>query len=111
MATPPPVTDTIGSLRYGDRIFRRSPNKTRANAKLHILDTLGVALAGVSTPAAEIALDYCKSLGASHEASIWGTRRQGIGFHARRSPTACSRMRSISTIGTRSFTSAIRPAC
>ncbi len=34
---------------------------------------LGVALAGVSTPPAEIALDYCKRLGVSTEASIWGT--------------------------------------
>ena len=34
---------------------------------------LGVALAGVSTAPAQIALDYCKRLGASNEASIWGT--------------------------------------
>ena len=47
--------------------------KTLADAKLHILDTLGVALAGVSTEAAEIALDYCQGLGARNESSIWGT--------------------------------------
>ena len=48
---------------------------TRANAKLHILDTFGVALAGVDQPAAKIALDYCaktrrlaRSIGVGHAA-------------------------------------------
>jgi 2-methylcitrate dehydratase PrpD len=53
--------------------FSTISEQTRANAKMHILDALGVALAGVDQPAAQIALDYCKSLGASTQASIWGT--------------------------------------
>jgi 2-methylcitrate dehydratase PrpD len=72
MATPPPVTDTLARF-VAETDFSTISETTRANAKLHILDTLGVALAGVSTPVAEIALDYCKNLGASTEASIWGT--------------------------------------
>jgi 2-methylcitrate dehydratase PrpD len=72
MATPPPVTDTLARF-VTETDFSTISEPTRTNAKLHILDTLGVALAGVSTPPAEIALDYCKSLGVSTEASIWGT--------------------------------------
>jgi 2-methylcitrate dehydratase PrpD len=40
---------------------------------MHILDTFGVALAGSKTSVANITVDYCKNLGASSEASIWGT--------------------------------------
>ncbi len=72
MATPPPVTDAIARF-VTETEFSTLTAKTRANAKLHILDVLGVALAGASTQAAVIARDYCKSLGASAEASIWGT--------------------------------------
>ena len=72
MATPPPVTDTLARF-VTETEFSTISETTRAHAKLHILDTLGVALAGVSTPVAEIALDYSKNLGASTEASIWGT--------------------------------------
>ena len=72
MAIPPPVTDTLARF-VTETDFSTISGTTRTNAKLHILDTFGVALAGVSTPVAEIALDYCKNLGASTEASIWGT--------------------------------------
>lgn len=72
MATPPPVTDTIARF-VTETDFSAFSAATKANAKLHILDALGVALAGVSTPPAQIALDYCRRLGAAIEASIWGT--------------------------------------
>ena len=72
MATPPPVTDAIARF-VTETEFSTLTTKTRANAKLHILDVLGVALAGVSTQPAVIARDYCKSLGVSAEASVWGT--------------------------------------
>ncbi len=73
MATPPPVTDTMARF-VTESDFATIPEQTRANAKLHILDTLGVALAGADQPASAIALDYCRRLGSSNEASIWGTR-------------------------------------
>jgi len=73
MATPPPVTDTLARFAT-DTDFASISEKTLANAKMHILDTLGVALAGSKTAAADIAIDYCKKLGASNEASIWGTK-------------------------------------
>jgi 2-methylcitrate dehydratase PrpD len=74
MATPP-VTDTLARFVVATEISSMS-EKTLSNAKLHILDTLGVALAGVATPVAQIALGYCKNLGASSEASIWGTKNK-----------------------------------
>lgn len=72
MAMPPPVTDTLARF-VTETDFSTISEQTLANAKMHILDALGVALAGVDQPAAQIALDYCKSLGASTQASIWGT--------------------------------------
>ncbi len=75
MATPPPVTDRLAQF-VTETHFSTIPEQTRANAKLHILDTFGVALAGVDQPAAKIALDYTARLGASQEASLWGTRQK-----------------------------------
>ncbi len=72
MATTAPVTDAIARF-VTETDFSSISAKTYANAKLHLLDVLGVALAGVSTAPAQIALDYCKRLGISNEASIWGT--------------------------------------
>ena len=46
MATPPPVTDRLARF-VNDTDMSTMSGKTLANAKLHILDTLGVALAGV----------------------------------------------------------------
>ena len=73
MATPPAVTRELAEFVYRTE-FSTIPEETRANAKLHILDTVGVALAGVDQPAAHIALAYCKRLGHSSEASVWGTK-------------------------------------
>ena len=75
MATPSPVTDRLAQF-VTETNFSTISAQTRANAKLHILDTLGVALAGVDQPAARIALDYCAKQGASQEASIWGTTQK-----------------------------------
>lgn len=73
MATPPPVTDTLARF-VTETNFSSISEETQANAKLHILDTLGVALAGSKTAVADITIDYCTKLGASSEASIWGTK-------------------------------------
>lgn len=73
MSTPPLVTDALARF-VAETDDTSISQKTLANAKMHILDTLGVALAGVSTPVAEIAINYCRGLGASQEASIWGTK-------------------------------------
>jgi 2-methylcitrate dehydratase PrpD len=72
MATPPPVTDIFARF-VAETDYSMISDKTLANAKMHILDTLGAALAGVSTETASIAFDYCKSIGRSEESSIWGT--------------------------------------
>ena len=73
MATPPPVTDTLARF-VTEADYSTISDKALANAKMHILDTLGAALAGVSTETASIAFDYCKRVGGNDEASIWGTR-------------------------------------
>jgi 2-methylcitrate dehydratase PrpD len=75
MATPPPVTDTLARF-VAETDYSTISDNALTNAKMHILDTLGVALAAVSTPVAAIALDYCKRVGNSLEASIWGTREK-----------------------------------
>ena len=72
MATPPPVTDTLARF-VAEADYSTISEKALTNAKMHILDTLGVALAAVPTPVAKIALDYCKRAGGSNESPIWGT--------------------------------------
>ena len=47
-----------------------------ANAKLHILDTLGVALAGYEHPVAKIALDYCKYMDGPPDVTVWGSNQK-----------------------------------
>src|SRR5215813_6014887 len=73
MPTPPPVTDTLARF-VAETDYSTISDKTLANAKIHILDTFGAALAGVSTDTASIAFQYCQKMGYSEEASIWGTR-------------------------------------
>lgn len=46
------------------------------NAKLHILDTLGVALAGYEHPVASIVLDYCKATGGTPDVTIIGSSQK-----------------------------------
>ena len=73
MTTLPPVTDAIARF-VADTDYSTISGKTITNAKMHVLDTLGAALAGVSTDTASIAFDYCQRIGRSEETSIWGTR-------------------------------------
>jgi 2-methylcitrate dehydratase PrpD len=73
MPTPPPVTDTFARF-VAETDFATISKSTLNNAKMHILDTLGVALVGVSTDTASIAFNYCKRVSQGNESSIWGTR-------------------------------------
>ena len=75
MATPPPVTDTIARFVAGTD-YSTISDKTLTNAKMHMLDTLGAALAAVSTDTASIAFNYCQRVGQSAESTIWGTRQK-----------------------------------
>ena len=72
MATPPPVTDTLARF-VAETDYLSISERALANTEMHILDTLGVALAAVSTPVATIAFDYCTRTGGASEASVWGT--------------------------------------
>jgi 2-methylcitrate dehydratase PrpD len=73
MTSLPPVTDTLARF-VAETDFSMISERALANGKLHILDTLGVAVAAVPTPAGSIAVDYCQRTGNTPEASIWGTR-------------------------------------
>ncbi|MGH7826151.1 MAG: MmgE/PrpD family protein [Candidatus Binatia bacterium] len=72
MSRPPPVTDIFARF-VAETDYSTISEKALANAKLHILDTLGAALAAVSTPVATIAFDYCAHMGSKPQVSIWGT--------------------------------------
>jgi 2-methylcitrate dehydratase PrpD len=73
MPNPPPVTDIFARF-VAETDYSMLSDKALANAKMHILDTLGTALVAVSTDTAAIAFDYCKRLEQSEESTIWGTR-------------------------------------
>jgi 2-methylcitrate dehydratase PrpD len=75
MATPPPVTDTLARF-VAQTEYASISEAALANAKMHILDTLGVALVGVSTDAPQIVLGYCKRFGDSRESALWGTHQR-----------------------------------
>lgn len=69
MSALPPVTDGLARF-VAESDFSTIPVKALDQAKLHILDTLGVALAAITTPVATIAIDYCLSSGNTPEALI-----------------------------------------
>ena len=75
MAIPPPVTDTLARF-VAKTDYSTISDSALSNAKMHLLDTIGAGLAAVSTPVAAIAFDYCKRIGHSQEASIWGTNEK-----------------------------------
>jgi 2-methylcitrate dehydratase PrpD len=71
----PPVTERFATFVAETDYSALSP-KAIENAKLHILDTLGVALAGYEHPVANIVLDYCRSMGGTSEVTILGSRER-----------------------------------
>jgi 2-methylcitrate dehydratase PrpD len=75
MAKPLPITDTLARF-VAEADFANISEKVLTNAKMHILDTLGAALVGVTTDTAAIAFDYCKRMGHSDESTIWGTNQK-----------------------------------
>ena len=62
----PPVTHRFATFVAATDYTALSRNAIE-NAKLHILDTLGVALAGYEHPVANIVLDYCKFVGGTSD--------------------------------------------
>jgi 2-methylcitrate dehydratase PrpD len=75
MAAPPPVTDTLARF-VAETGYSDISEIALRHAKMHILDTLGVALVGVPTDAPRIVLEYCRRFGDSRESAIWGTRQR-----------------------------------
>lgn len=78
----PPVTDRYAAF-VADTDHSAISAKTLEHAKLHILDTIGAALAARSTPVAAIALEHCQATGGPAEATIWGTKlKTGVAMTA-----------------------------
>jgi len=75
MTTLPPVTDALARF-VAEMDFTTISAKTIEQAKLHILDTLGVALAAITTPVAGIGGDYCRASADAPQASIWGHKHK-----------------------------------
>ena len=71
----PPVTQRFAKF-VADTDYSDISPKAIQNAKLHILDTLGVALAGYEHPVAQIVLDYCKSMGGAPDVTILGSTQK-----------------------------------
>ncbi|HWP57943.1 MAG TPA: MmgE/PrpD family protein [Candidatus Acidoferrales bacterium] len=69
---PVPVTERLAQF-IAESKYESISRAAVENAKLHILDTLGVALAGYEHPVAQIALDYCKYMAGPPEVTIWGS--------------------------------------
>jgi len=71
----PPVTQRFATFVAATDYSAISRNGIE-NAKLHILDTLGVALAGYEHPVANIVLDYCKATGGTPDVTIIGSSQK-----------------------------------
>ena len=70
---PPAVTDHVARFALGTR-YEDIPEPVRTQALAHILDALGLALAGSVAPGSRIIQDYLASLGCSRgPAAVFGT--------------------------------------
>ena len=78
----PPVTQRFAKF-VADTDYSDISPKAIQNAKLHILDTLGVTLAGYEHPVANIVLDYCKVMGGTPDVTILGSDPEDICSHGR----------------------------
>ena len=68
---------------FVERVDRPSlPDAVAARAQLHILDTVGVTVAGAETEAGRIVCDYVESVGASGSAAIFTREAKTAAQHA-----------------------------
>ncbi len=67
-----PVTEQFANFIVNTD-YKAIPEKAIRSAKLHILDTIGVALASVSYPAGQIALANARRLRGSPDVTVWGS--------------------------------------
>ena len=71
----PPVTERFAAF-VAETDYSSLTPKAVENAKMHILDTLGVAFAGYEHPVAKIVLDYCRFTGGAPDVTIWGSQEK-----------------------------------
>ena len=68
----PAVTDHVARFALETR-YDDVPERVRALAKAHILDALGLALAGAAAPSSRIVQDYIAGLGCGGRSPVFGT--------------------------------------
>ena len=68
----PEVTDHVARFALETR-YEAVPERVRSLAKAHILDALGLALAGAAAPGSRIVQAYVASLGCGGGAPVFGT--------------------------------------
>lgn len=68
----PAVTDHVARFALETR-YEDVPDRVRSLAKAHILDALGLALAGAAAPGSRIVQEYVASLGCGARAPVFGT--------------------------------------
>ena len=109
MATPPPVTDTLARF-VTDTDYSSISEKPGPTPRMHILDTLGVALAG-SQPAAQNRRRLLQETRRVERSIDLGHASESVRSPRRHLPMAYYLTRLTTTTGTRSSMSVIRQAC
>ncbi|MHB8909418.1 MAG: MmgE/PrpD family protein [Syntrophales bacterium] len=66
-----PVTDRIAGF-FVETPYEDIPREAIHEARRAIIDGLGVSLGGVDDPSAGILMNYCRSIGGSEQAQVWG---------------------------------------
>lgn len=66
-----PVTDRLARFFVETR-YEHIPREAIHEARWAILDGLGVGLGGVDDPSAGILMDYCRGIGGTEQAQVWG---------------------------------------
>lgn len=70
-----PVTDRLAGFFVATQ-YEHIPREAIHEARRAILDGLGVSLGGVDDPSAEILMNYCRRIGGSEQAQVWGRRER-----------------------------------
>ena len=82
LATDPIDEPTEALCRFVAEARCAVPGPVAERAALHVLDTIGVTIAGAASPAGRIVLDYVESLGAGGAATVVGATGTTAPQHA-----------------------------
>lgn len=74
-SAPPRITGQIGAF-VADTTLADIPEGALARGRVHILDALGLAIAGAAAPAVDILMGYVARMGGEGQATILGSGRR-----------------------------------